>query len=85
MRFEPLAIYCSLHQAGSQHTITQPLQLVAEWACGAPDRASVNFEKMQLLRAVHWTGCAYGAEPEAWHERERLIELEEREHREHPL
>ena len=64
-----MASYSCVRAAGSQHAITEPVRLAAEWACSAPDGASVA---LQLDRAVHWTGLAWGAEPEAWRRLEYL-------------
>ena len=60
-----MASYHCVRAAGSQRAITEPVRLGAEWACGAPTGASVAF---QLDRAVHYTGRAWGAEPDAWRE-----------------
>ena len=65
-----MASYHCVRAAGSQRAITEPVRLGAEWACGAPAGASVAFH---LDRAVHHTGRAWGAEPDAWREFENLM------------
>ena len=60
-----MASYHCVRAAGSQRAITEPVRLGAEWACGTPTGESVAF---QLSRAVHHTGRAWGAEPDAWRE-----------------
>eukprot|EP00969_Alexandrium_andersonii_P335400 14823269-Alexandrium_andersonii.AAC.1 len=65
-----MASYRCVRAAGSQRAITEPARLGAEWACGASNGASVAF---QLDRAVHCTGRAWGAEPDAWRVREALV------------